>query len=59
MAKQDELATYLAADMDPGDFSADVDQHSAELDDSDIFVEVTTARFLAALGVPVPDDLAG
>lgn len=52
--KQAELLGYLAADENPDDFSLE-DQEDVE--DVDVFVEIKTARFLAALGLPVPYDL--
>jgi hypothetical protein len=54
-AKEAELAAYLAADRDPADI--DLDDEDDDLDDAEIFVEVKTARFLAALDLPVPGDL--
>ena len=55
-AKEAELAAYLAEDLDPTDIDLD-DEDDNDLDDAEIFVEVKTARFLAALDLPVPDDL--
>lgn len=55
-AKTTELVTYLAQDEDPyEDF--DEDEDVDELDDAEIFVEVRAARFLAALDLPLPDEL--
>ncbi len=54
-AKRREIETYLADDEDPGEIEYDEDVDG--LDDAEIFVEVKTARFLNALGLPVPDDL--
>jgi hypothetical protein len=50
-----ELIGFLAADLDPasGEPDTDVDLN----DDAEIFVEIKTSRFLAALGLPLPDDL--
>lgn len=55
-AKERELAAFLAEDIDPADFSDDPDDD--DLDDDETFVEVKTVRFLAALGLPAPDDLS-
>ncbi|MFC0435703.1 hypothetical protein [Kutzneria buriramensis] len=57
-AKQQELAGYLAEDIS-ADEDVDAAEIGAELDDAEVFVEVKTARFLAALGLPLPEDLAG
>ncbi len=51
-AKAAELRSYLAS-HDP------VDEEDDEEDDADAFVEIKAARFLEALGLPVPDELAG
>lgn len=53
-AKEAELAAYLAEDLNPADIDHDDDD---DPDDAEVFVEVKTARFLAALDLPVPDDL--
>ena len=53
-AKQAELLAYLAADEEPGDFSV---EEGEDVEEADVFVEVKTARFLTALGLPVPYDL--
>ncbi len=54
VAKQAELLAYLAEDEDPEAFELeDVD----EIDGGEVFVEVKTARFLAALDLPVPYQL--
>ena len=60
-AKARELIGYLAADGpdDPGDYG-NSDYGNSDYDDladADVFVEVTTARFLAVLDLPVPDGL--
>ncbi|WP_167972712.1 hypothetical protein [Lentzea indica] len=55
-AKQAEIVGYLAEDEDPDDFSWDEDVD--EIDNAEVFVEVKTARFLGALGLPVPYDLS-
>lgn len=57
-AKERELVAYLAEDTDPAGLTFDEDEDIDGLDDGEIFVEVKTARFLAALDLPVPDDLA-
>ena len=49
-AKQFEIAAFLAADEEPPD--------EEPTDDADVFVEIKTARFLSALGLPLPSDLA-
>jgi hypothetical protein len=46
-----ELAANIAADIDPDHLAADEDDHE-DLNGADIFVEVKTAHFLAALGLP-------
>lgn len=48
-AKQLEIAAFLAGDEDPSD--------EDPADDADVFVEIKTARFLAAMGLPLPQDL--
>ncbi len=55
-AKQEELAAYLAEDENPDDFEWD-ESRSDDLDPAEVFVEVKTARFLAALGLPLPAGL--
>ncbi|MEU4532501.1 hypothetical protein AB0F49_30140 [Micromonospora ureilytica] len=55
-AKEGELTAYLAADLDPADIDPD-DEDDDDLDDAEIFVEVKAARFLTALGLPMPDAL--
>jgi hypothetical protein len=55
-AKEAELGEFLAEDIEPGadlDEELDVD----ELDDAELFVELKTARFLRALGLPLPAEL--
>ncbi|MFD6612914.1 hypothetical protein ACFWD1_29010 [Micromonospora chalcea] len=56
-AKEAELAAYPAEDLDPADIDLDHDDEDEDLDDAEVFVEVKAARFLAALDLPVPDDL--
>ncbi|MGK5679737.1 hypothetical protein [Actinoplanes sp. URMC 104] len=48
VAKEAELRTYLAGDKEPTEDG---------LDDADVFVEVKTARFVGALGLPPIEDL--
>ncbi|MEU0077643.1 hypothetical protein ABZY58_06995 [Micromonospora tulbaghiae] len=58
--KEAELAAYLAEDLNPVDTDHDHDEDEdddEDLDDAEVFVEAKTARFLAALDLPVPDDL--
>ncbi|WP_089953195.1 hypothetical protein [Lentzea xinjiangensis] len=57
-AKQAELLAYLAADENPDGFEWDESEDVDEIDDGDVFVEVKTARFLAALDLPVPYDVS-
>jgi hypothetical protein len=57
-AKEIELRTYLAQDLDPNDVDLDDDEDPDDLDDGEIFVEVKTGRFLAALNLPLPVELA-
>lgn len=59
-AKQQELATYLAEDIDLDAYyaSGGVEEDSDERDDGEIFVEIKTVRFLTALDLPLPDDLS-
>ena len=56
LAKQAELVAYLAADEGP-DFEWDESEDVTEIEDADVFVEVKTARFLEALGLPLPAEL--
>ena len=53
-AAADELACFLAEDGDPEDVS---EFEADDVDDADVFVEIKTARFLTALGLPVPEEL--
>ena len=50
-SKQATIAAFLASDEVP-DEEVDSD------DDADVFVEIKAARFLAELGLPLPEDLA-
>jgi hypothetical protein len=43
------LVAYLAEDTDPAELTFDEDEDVDGLDDGEIFFEVKTARFLAAL----------
>jgi hypothetical protein len=52
-AKAAELADYLARDEMP----EEAPTAEEALDDAEVFVEIKTSRFLAALGLPVPEDL--
>jgi hypothetical protein len=45
------MQALLATDEDP-------DEAAGEVDDSEIFVELKTAKFLRLIGLPLPDDLA-
>lgn len=58
-AKQAELLAYLAEDEDPEAFEWTESEDIDEIDDGEVFVEVKTRRFLAALGLPVPAELNG
>ena len=55
VAKEGELRAFLAADIPPGD-GEDEDE---DLDDAEVFVEIKAARFIRALGLPVPAGVAG
>lgn len=57
-AKQAELLEFLASDENPDDFEWNEDEDVDMIDDGEVFVEVKTQRFLAALGLPVPYDLS-
>ncbi|MGW3346605.1 hypothetical protein ACWDA3_25100 [Nonomuraea rubra] len=52
-----ELHAYLAEDIAPGEVEWD-EEDVDQLDDTEIFVEVKTARFLGALDLSVPDALS-
>jgi hypothetical protein len=56
--KESELATFLAEDLGPSGSPTDEDEDDDDLDDAEVFVEVKTGHFIAALGLPVPSDLA-
>lgn len=55
-AKEGELRAFLAADIPPSD---DEDEDDEDLDDAEVFVEIKAARFIRALGLPVPAGLSG
>jgi hypothetical protein len=56
--KATELTAYLAEDLDPLEVDEMVeDEDDEDLDDAEIFVEVKTAHFLGALGLPLPEQL--
>ena len=62
--KESELAAFLAHDLAESelpypddDDDDDLEQDDDNLDDAEVFVEVKTGRFIASLGLPVPDDL--
>ncbi|SFR10293.1 hypothetical protein SAMN04488564_103362 [Lentzea waywayandensis] len=57
-AKQAELLAFLAEDEDPNGFEWDESEDVDEIDDGEVFVEVKTRRFLAALDLPLPDGLS-
>jgi hypothetical protein len=56
-AKQAELLAYLAPDEDPDTFEWDEGEDIDAIDDAEVFVEVKTKRFLAALDLPLPTEL--
>jgi hypothetical protein len=59
-AKERELAGFLAADGDPdAEFDVADEFEDEAMSDEEIFVEVKTARFVAALGLPALEDLTG
>jgi hypothetical protein len=51
LAMMARIRPYLAEDLSSEDTGLD-DEDDQELDDAEIFVEVKTNRFLAALGLP-------
>jgi hypothetical protein len=61
--KESEIAAFLAHDLGPGEADEDDEDYDDEdaddgdLDDPEIFVEIKTSHFLAALGLPIPSDL--
>jgi hypothetical protein len=59
LAKEEQLVTFLAQDVDPEDDDLDDgdEQDVDDLDDAEVFVEIKTARFLRALDLPLPADL--
>jgi hypothetical protein len=56
--KESELVAFLAQDLGPSEWPTDEDEDEDDLDDAEVFVEVKTGHFIAALGLPVPGDLA-
>jgi len=54
-AQAAKLIDYLAEDGGPAE--VDLDEDDEDLDDADVFVEAKAAQFLAALDLPVPDEL--
>ncbi|MEU4238390.1 hypothetical protein [Actinoplanes sp. NPDC026619] len=61
LAKQEQLVTFLAQDVDPEDDDLDDgdDADVDDLDDAEVFVEIKTARFVSALDLPLPPALDG
>ncbi|HEX7305567.1 hypothetical protein [Lentzea sp.] len=57
VAKQAEILGFLAEDENPDEFEWDESEDIDEIDDGEVFVEVKTARFLAALDLPLPAEL--
>lgn len=57
-AKEQELAAFLAEDIDPDEEFDPAELDETELDDAEVFVELKAARLLTALGLPLPEDLA-
>jgi hypothetical protein len=56
--KESELAAFLAHDLGPSELDVgDDDEDEDDLDDDEVFVEIKTSRFIAALGLPIPSDL--
>jgi hypothetical protein len=55
-AARDQFAAFLAADHLPGP-DDDEAEESDDLDDGEIFVEIKTARLVAALGLPPNPEL--
>jgi hypothetical protein len=49
--KRDVIAGLLASDVEPPEDDSE--------DDADIFSEIKAARFLVAMDLPLPEDLAG
>lgn len=54
-AKNAELIGYLAKDLDSTNTESDADDDTD--DDAELFAEIKTSRFLATLGLPLPEDL--
>ncbi|MFD9706045.1 hypothetical protein [Lentzea sp. NPDC059081] len=57
VAKQAEILGFLAEDENPDEFEWDESEDVDEIDDGEVFVEVKTKRFLAALDLPLPTEL--
>jgi hypothetical protein len=59
LTKQEQLITFLAQDVDPEDDDLDDgdERDVDDLDDAEVFAEIKTARFVAALDLPLPPDL--
>lgn len=55
-AKETELAAFLAPDVDPDEGDEGL-LDDLDFDEAEIFVEVKTAHFLAALDLPLPEDM--
>jgi hypothetical protein len=56
------IASFLAGDVQErhlDDGGSDSEDDAGDLDDGEVFVEVKVARFLRAVGLPVPGDLSG
>jgi hypothetical protein len=51
------IASFLADDIQQQQLDDDEDD-AEDLDDAEIYVEVKVARFLRAVGLPVPDELS-
>jgi hypothetical protein len=56
--KEREIAAYLAHDLGPTGHDVEEDEDEDDLDDDNVLVEIKTRHFIAALGLPVPSDLA-
>ena len=54
----EEIQGFLAEDEDPDSFEWDEEEDVDAIDVAEVFVEVKTARFLAAMGLPVPYELS-
>ena len=56
---RDLIASFLAGDISEERLHVDTGAVAGDLDDAEIFVEVKVSRFLRAVGLPVPHELAG